>query len=242
MCHILENRQSAHNSTFVINCNWKQWGKIHKLQKKIMWVFIVSLVSELRLQWINPGHQHIYFSIRSSKSLFHLLLSLVWNLQMFVDIAVTKEFMMINEFAFLLDTLGKLYLGECTNSWQMQWAKNQLHTPLYSKVMMDNISMSWLIAFCTYWFIRTSRSLLLYLLYYVYTIKVKLCQSSQEKRNHKINFDKWTYIDSFIITSYMKEMQYIIFSVQTSFSKFSLYFLNDPTLDLRLPTELERCL
>jgi len=56
------------------------------------------------------------------------VLRLVCKLQMFVYAAVTMEFttIFLNEFAFLLDPIntllgGKnLYLGGCTNSWQMQ--------------------------------------------------------------------------------------------------------------------------
>jgi len=54
-------------------CNkLKTIGKICKLQKKIIQVFIVWLVGELTPQWINPGDQCVHMLIKSSKVLFHL--------------------------------------------------------------------------------------------------------------------------------------------------------------------------
>ena len=40
--------------------------------KKIMQVCIASLVGDLSLQWINPGHHRVSLFIGSKKSLFHL--------------------------------------------------------------------------------------------------------------------------------------------------------------------------
>ena len=44
-------------------------GKKRKLQKNFMQVFIALLVSELTLQWVNPGHHRVPLFIGSSKIL-----------------------------------------------------------------------------------------------------------------------------------------------------------------------------
>ena len=44
-------------------------GKKCKLQKKFMQAFIAFLVSELTLQWINPGHHRVPLFIGSFKIL-----------------------------------------------------------------------------------------------------------------------------------------------------------------------------
>ena len=44
-------------------------GKKCQLQKKFMQAFIALLVSELTLQWINPGRHRVPLFIRSSKIL-----------------------------------------------------------------------------------------------------------------------------------------------------------------------------
>ena len=41
-------------------------------EKKIMQVFIASLVGDLSRQWINPGHHSVRLSIGIQKCLFHL--------------------------------------------------------------------------------------------------------------------------------------------------------------------------
>jgi len=103
---------------------------------------------------------------------FISVLRLVGELQMLVYVLVTKEFMIffMNSpfFWTKLTCFGKkkLYLGGYTNSWPIRWVKNQLCTPLHSKVMMDNVSMCRLDAFCTFWFIHISWYLLLYLITY----------------------------------------------------------------------------
>jgi len=76
-----------------------------------------------------------------------------------------------NEFAFLLDPinmLGKnLYLGGCTYSWWIQWAKNQLHKPLHSKVIMDNVSVCIMFSWCLLYIVIYSH-VLLYLPYHYF--------------------------------------------------------------------------
>ena len=47
-------------------------SKKRKLLKKFMQVFIDSLVGELSLQWMNPGHHCVRLFIGSTKILFHL--------------------------------------------------------------------------------------------------------------------------------------------------------------------------
>ena len=80
---ISENRRYTHNSTFVIKRIQKLWVKNASCRKKFRQVFIASLVGELSLQWINPGHHHLCFiSIHERIS----------KLQTFVYVAVMKEF------------------------------------------------------------------------------------------------------------------------------------------------------
>ena len=61
-----------------------------KCKKKIMQVFIISLVSELIHQWINPGHHHVNFLfIGNLKNLcFVSIHRRVAELQTFVYVAV----------------------------------------------------------------------------------------------------------------------------------------------------------
>ena len=42
-------------------------GKKRKLRKKIMQVFITSLVGKLSLPWINPGHYRVRLFIGSTQ-------------------------------------------------------------------------------------------------------------------------------------------------------------------------------
>ena len=58
-----------HNSAFVIKYIQKQLVKNVRFRKKYMQLFIALLVSELTLQWINPGHHHVSLFIGSSKIL-----------------------------------------------------------------------------------------------------------------------------------------------------------------------------
>jgi len=86
------------------------------------------------LQWINPRHQHVRLFIRSS---FH---SMLW---IFVYIAEIKTIFSMS--LPLLDPINtfwgekNLYFGGCKNSWWILWAKNQLHTPLHSKIMLAHV-------------------------------------------------------------------------------------------------------
>ena len=68
-------------------------GKKRKLQKKIMQVFIASLVGELRFQWISPGHHRVRLFIGSTKNVcFVSIHERISKLQTFVYVVVMKEF------------------------------------------------------------------------------------------------------------------------------------------------------
>ena len=57
-----------------------------------MQVFITLVVSELTLQWINPGHHRVPLFIRSLKNLcFIFTHRWVSELRMFVYVVMTKE-------------------------------------------------------------------------------------------------------------------------------------------------------
>ena len=64
---ISENRRYTHNSTFVIKRLQKLWVKNASCRKTFMQIFIASLVGELSLQWINPGHHRVRLFIGSTK-------------------------------------------------------------------------------------------------------------------------------------------------------------------------------
>ena len=57
-------------ATLPVSCT--VWVKNASSRKRIMQVFITSLVGELSLQWIIPGHHRGRLFIGSTKSLFHL--------------------------------------------------------------------------------------------------------------------------------------------------------------------------
>ena len=61
--------------------------------EKIMQVFIVLLVGELILWWINPGNHRVSLFIGSSKTFVSF--SYTGGFLTFVYVAVTKEFTMI---------------------------------------------------------------------------------------------------------------------------------------------------
>jgi len=90
---VLENHRCTHNSTFVINRNIKTMGKLQKFSNEIMQLF-----NCFDSQWINVLINKSSVSLCSPVLwefeilCFVLVLSLVSELQLFVHIAVTKEF------------------------------------------------------------------------------------------------------------------------------------------------------
>jgi len=92
---------------------------------------------------------------------FISVLRLVCKLKMFVYVVILKEFMTIFLLMImLLNHINMLWGKNCTLvDAQMQWAKNHLHMPMHSKVMMDNVSTCRIFSWC-----------LLYKLIYLYIL------------------------------------------------------------------------
>ena len=92
-----------------------------------MQAFIASLVGELSLQWINPGHHRVCLFIVSTKSLFHLPTRMDFKVTDVClhcgDENIYRQSFSVNfpSFSNTETCLGqKLYLGGCTHSWQTQ--------------------------------------------------------------------------------------------------------------------------
>jgi len=87
------NHWSTHNSTFVINHNWKRWVKYANFRKKYVSFYCLTgwwINTPVDKSWAStclPVHKKL------KNSCFISILRLMCSLQTFVYIAVTNEFM-----------------------------------------------------------------------------------------------------------------------------------------------------
>ena len=121
---ILENRRYTHNSTFVIKRIYKLWVKNASSRKKYVRFYCLTggrIKPPMDKSWASlcsPVH-------REYKNLcFISIHERIPKLQMFVYVAVTKEFT-VDRFSVNLPSFSntearlgkKLYFGGCTKSW-----------------------------------------------------------------------------------------------------------------------------